>query len=106
MELLTTKLKERFAEIGCQAKKGNNAIVIAHYFIGGCEWWFTEYYPDENIFFGFVNLNDSQMAELGYTSLEEMKSFNIRGLEIERDLHWKFIKGEGEDLIEKRIGIK
>ena len=34
-------------------------IIAMHFFIGGCDWYVAEY-DGEDIFFGFVNLNDPQ----------------------------------------------
>ena len=85
-----------------QDGKGLDAIVHAHYFIGGCDWLVTEYDPDEEIAFGWACLNgDRQNSELGYTSLRELEEIRVplrveiqgRGVQIgeqlvERDLDW------------------
>jgi hypothetical protein len=70
-------------------------MIVAHYFVGGCDWWITEYNPADGIAFGYACLGDPTMAEWGYVSLVELEEIVIRpsvGLPIpmvvERDLHW------------------
>ena len=77
---------------------GYEATVFAHYFVGGCDWWITEYDPSEDRAFGFVNLGDPQNAELGYIDLAELESVrapvNVNGtrinnaLPVEFDRYW------------------
>lgn len=64
-------------------------IVHAHFFIGGCDWWATEWDPESREFFGYVNLNSPQDAEWGYFSLDEIAAIKIRGMEVDFDLHWR-----------------
>ena len=53
---------------------------------GGQTWYITAYTPAEKMAFGFVNLGDAEMAELGYISMDEIEKFRGRfGLPIERD---------------------
>ena len=60
-----------------------------HFFIGGCDWYAAEYYPEEKLFFGFAILNnDLQNAEWGYFSLQELSDLKIKFLEVDRDLHF------------------
>lgn len=48
-----------------------------HFFIGGCDWYVSEY-DGEDLFFGYAILNnDMEMAEWGYISFVEMKRFRI-----------------------------
>ena len=47
-------------------------MIHMHFFIGGCDWYSTEYSPEEQCFFGFAILNnDYDNAEWGYFSLKE-----------------------------------
>lgn len=48
-------------------------------------WFATEFDPETGIFFGWV---DGQFPEWGNFSLEEMQSVKVRGLGIERDMHF------------------
>ena len=76
-------------------------IIHMHFFIGGCDWYITEYDPVDKLFFGFANLNDDQNAEWGYISLEEMKESNIKGFEVDRDLNWTVRAVKEVDEIQK-----
>jgi len=70
--------------IACDEK-----IIHMHFFIGACDWYVAEY-DGEDKFFGYAILNgDLDCAEWGYFSLEELKSINVKGFEIDRDLYWK-----------------
>ena len=65
-------------------------MIYMHFFIGGCDWYATEYNPEEKLFFGFAILNqDYEMAEWGYFSLEELSEIKVKWLEVDRDLYWK-----------------
>ena len=65
-------------------------IIHEHFFIGGCDWYVAEYNPGDRLFFGFAVLNnDLENAEWGYVSLDELLAINVRGIEIDRDLHWQ-----------------
>ena len=65
-------------------------LIHEHFFLGGCDWYAAEYSPEERIFFGFAILNDDlQNAEWGYVSFDEMRSINVRGIEVDHDLHWQ-----------------
>ena len=64
-------------------------LIVMHFFMGGSDWYATEYDPEEQTFFGFVILNgDYDMAEWGYFSLQELSELKVSFLEIDRDLHW------------------
>ena len=64
-------------------------VIHMHFFIGGCDWFVSEY-DGEDLFFGYAVLNDDmQNAEWGYFTLSELKDINIHGLEIDCDLYWK-----------------
>lgn len=73
-------------------KHAEDIQVIAKFFnpTGVGNWFATEYDPVDRIFFGYANLGDPVMAELGTFSLDELESFKGKfGLGIERDLHFK-----------------
>lgn len=64
-------------------------IVRAHYFVGGCDWWLTEYDPDSHIAFGYACLGDPAFAEWGNVSLLELEQVRVHNLfVVERDLLW------------------
>lgn len=65
-------------------------IIYMHFFLGGCDWYAAEYQPEKRNFFGYAILNqDYQNAEWGYFNYDELRSVNIRGIEVDRDLHWE-----------------
>jgi len=71
-----------------QDGKGDNAVCHLHYFCGDSDWYITERdMEDEQLqAYGFVILHgDTQMAELGYINIDELKS--IAGMEV--DLHFE-----------------
>ena len=88
MKLMTKELEKRFAEIGRQESKGEDALVVAKYF-DPCScwtWYATEYQPEERLFFGYVcGLEE----EWGYFSLDELETVRGRfGLGLERDIYF------------------
>lgn len=80
-------------------------VIHMHFFIGGCDWYATEYSPEEQTFFGFAILNnDYEMAEWGYFSLKELSEIKVEFLEIDRDLHFTPAKAEDIENIRKAQG--
>jgi len=82
-------------------------LIYLHFFIGGCDWFICEYDPDEEIFFGYANLNDDLSAEWGYISFRELKDIKVsvctylkeknsvevrEWMEVDCDLHWQVRK--------------
>ena len=67
-----------------------DTIIHEHFFLGGCDWYIAEYGPADRLFFGYAILNnDLDNAEWGYVSFNELRSVNVRGIEVDRDLHWR-----------------
>jgi hypothetical protein len=64
-------------------------IIYAHFFIGSCDWWITEF-DGNDLFFGFAILNgDVQNAEWGYISFNELKEIKVGNwLEVDNDVYW------------------
>lgn len=78
-------------------------LIHMHFFIGGCDWYVSEYSPEERLFFGYAILHDDfQNAEWGYMSFDEMRAINIKGIEIDRDLHWKPTRAINIERINRR----
>jgi len=72
-----------------QNRSWRNIEIHQHYFIGGCDWYAAEYEPKERLFFGYAILHqDLQKSEWGYFSLDEMREVRVKGIEVDRDLHW------------------
>jgi hypothetical protein len=58
--------------------------------VGAGYWYIYAYNPDEKLAMGFVNLNDPEMAELGYISITELEEYRgPLGLGIERDISFE-----------------
>lgn len=66
----------------------SDKLIFLHFFIGGCDWFVVEYDGDD-LFWGFVNLNDIVNSEWGYFCFSELKSYQFNGIEIDCDLYWK-----------------
>lgn len=95
MKLMTKELEERFKKypLYSQDGLGGNAKVIAKYFnpVGAGTWLITEGNKLDNgdyKMFGYCNLGDDEMAELGYVMLSDLENIKLPfGLKIERDLY-------------------
>ena len=78
-----------------------------HFFIGGCDWYISEF-DGEDLFWGFAILNnDLEMAEWGYVSFAELKSIKVHGcLEIDCELEglWEVKKAKEIDKIRMAQG--
>jgi len=86
--------KERLARIPrlyeTESIPTKDKLIHLHFFIGGCDWYIVEHDGDD-LFFGYAILNnDTDNAEWGYVSFDELKSLNIHGIEIDCELeeHW------------------
>jgi len=61
-----------------------------HYFNASSDWYIYEWNENENLFFGYTILNgDTQNAEWGYISLEELFAINEFARTIELDLYFE-----------------
>lgn len=90
--------KERLSKIprlyATESQKLGDKLVFLHFFIGGSDWYISEYNGDD-LFWGFAILNgDDQNSEWGYISFSELKEINIHGLEIDCELEefWEIKK--------------
>jgi len=82
-------------------------IIHMHFFIGGCDWYATEYDSEEQLFFGFAILNnDLEMAEWGYFSLQELAELKVSFVEVDRDLHWTPTQAQNVERICEAQGWK
>ncbi len=85
-QLITQKLLKKLPPLySNEDKSPYQAKVVAKFFypFGAASWYATEYDQNDKIFFGFANLGDDELAELGYFSLEELKEIGA-----ERDIFW------------------
>ena len=86
MLLLTKELKDQLPALGEQDGQADPVVYVKYFHpMANWTWYATEYDPATRTFFGFV---DGDVGEWGYFSLAEMESVIVRGLGIERDLHF------------------
>lgn len=87
MKLVTKKIAAALPALYAN-EKVVDPMVIVKFFTPDSNWtWYaTEYDPEQELFFGFVQGFE---GELGYFSLDELESATgPMGLHIERDRHW------------------
>jgi hypothetical protein len=88
MKLLTKELLRQFPALDATEKVPvGEKKVIAKFFHPCSNWtWYAfEYDPKTGTFFGLV---DGFEKELGYFTLAELEDVKVRGLGMERDLHF------------------
>lgn len=89
MQLMTKELEKQLDK-NAQLPEGERKVVVKYFTPdANATWWISE--RDSNnpdILFGLCDLGLG-MQELGYVSLEELKTVKGRlGLPVERDLYW------------------
>ena len=91
MVLMTKELAKQFPKLysGEKVPEGDR-VVIAKFFhpMSHQTWYATEYDPDEQIFYGYVDTGDDGYSEWGNFSLAEMQDLKVKGLGMERDIHF------------------
>lgn len=60
-----------------QDGKGHDALVYAHYWLGGADWYVTEFDPETGDCFGWAELLPG-CGELGYFSLQDLEGARRR----------------------------
>ena len=90
MVLMTKELAKQFPKLysGEKVPEGDR-VVIAKFFhpMSHQTWYATEYDPEEQIFYGYVDTGD-YYSEWGNFSLAEMQDLKVKGLGMERDIHF------------------
>ena len=72
-----------------QDGKGNNAVAYLHYFVGGIDWWVTEYDRSTGKMFGLSNLNNDWT--LGYFDVSFFKDNELSPFQKpELDFYFKY----------------
>lgn len=72
-----------------QDGKGYNAVAYLHYFVGGVDWWVTEYDRSTGKMFGLSSLNDDWT--LGYFNVSFFKNNDLSPLQKpELDFYFKY----------------
>ena len=78
MRLFTKAILARLPALySNENKKASDVIVHVKLFVSSATWYITEYNPDEKLAFGFINLGDPEMAELGYISIAELEQLEV-----------------------------
>ena len=92
MKLLTKEILKKLPPIYSTQDQNLAEVRVITKFFNPCSsssWYACEFDPRDGLFFGFVNLGDDQMAELGYFSLKEFEEHNEHSFfGIERDKYW------------------
>ena len=103
MKLLTKEILNLFEKTGNQSEVDDPLVVTVFFNPVGSGYWFaTEYYPEDEEFFGYVSIFNDWNDEFGYFSLAEIRDTVLPlGLHIERDMYFK-PKPLSEALKEKR----
>ena len=64
-----------------------NKALLAHYFLGGADWYVAELEASTGNAFGYADLG---CGEWGYFNVVELENTQVNGwLVVERDLHFK-----------------
>lgn len=73
MSIFTEENLKNIPALYEQDGKGEKAVVHLLVKLRNFVWLITEYNPEEELFFGFVCLDDVEMAEIGYISKSELE---------------------------------
>ena len=88
MKLMTKSIQSSIPKLGEQESLGEEAVIHVKFFdpCGSAIWYVTEYFPEEQIFHGYVTgLDFDQWENFSLIELEALK--RLLRLGIERDLH-------------------
>jgi len=94
-KLMIQGIRKQIPALYAQDNKGDEAIAYAKYFCGGWTWYATEFDHDDTDgevgrCFGKVYSDLEPDGELGYFSLAELASIQVRGfMVVERDIHFE-----------------
>ena len=89
MLLNVVKAYKHIPSLYKQDGKGYNAVAYLHYFVGGVDWWVTEYDKSTGEMFGLTNLNNEW--ELTYFNVSFFKDNDLSPLQKpELDFYFKF----------------
>jgi len=103
MKIITKEIEKAFTKQGYTGNKSMSDIkIVMKLFGGGGFSWYLYEKLDDDAYMAFVNLGDSQMAEIGTVSMRELMSIKFPpfGLGVERDLYFKPLKRTLKDVID------
>lgn len=90
MKLITKELQKLLPKIGATSELAAEAVTVPLKFFhpfSNLRWYVTELDPETGEMFGYVTGGGGD--ELGYLpSLTEFQNLRVKGLPVERDLHW------------------
>ena len=91
MQLMTDEVRKSLPPLRSQEDKGGDAIAHVKFFSPSSSWsWYITEASDEGDDVMMFGLVDGHERELGYVSLNELRSVRgPLGLPIERDLYWQ-----------------
>ena len=102
MKILTKEILNAFAKQGHCGNKANKNIKIVMKLFNPCgsQTWYLYEKESDDIYWGFVNLGDPEMAEVGTVSMLELMNLKLPlGLHIERDMYFKPLSISLEEVI-------
>lgn len=87
MKLLTAEILRKFPEwMSTDGTDASEIPIIVKFFHPMSDWtWYATEFDGVDTFFGLVRGHET---ELGYFSLSELEGTKVRGLGIERDVHF------------------
>ena len=90
--VMSKEVLESFPELYSTDHMPNNTVpIVVKFSIPSklCAWYAVEYDHKTNTCFGFCNIGDDEMAELGYFSLDEIISYcTLLGVPLKQDRHF------------------
>lgn len=104
MKIITKEVEKAFEKQGDTSRLSAKDIkIVVKLFGGGAFTWYLYEKLDEDIYMGFVNLGDPEMAECGTVSMSELLSIKFPpfGLGIERDMHFEPLSITLEEVMDK-----
>jgi hypothetical protein len=91
MKLITKDIQSKIPKLYATEGKHRNEIKVPLKLfnaLGSQRWYIIEMDPENNLCFGFANLGDDCMAELGYISITELERIDSYRFKLERDRAW------------------
>jgi len=91
MKLLTAEIKRKLSKLGAnEDKEPSETPIVVKFFhpLSDWAWYATEGEQTEGGDFLFYGLVRGFENELGYFSLSELEGVRVKGLGIERDMHF------------------
>ena len=104
MKILTKEILNAFKKQGKTGRKSAKdiKIVLKLFNPAGGQTWYLYEKEDDDIYWAFVNLGDSEMAECGTVSMFELMNLRLPfGLHVERDKYFEPLSMSLEEVMNK-----